>query len=65
VPFFLIKKGGLWVAFVTDKNVDDAKDPIQYWGKTVTDDYVPVMKPYEELRSRCPFLLAERGTKSY
>jgi hypothetical protein len=53
------------VAFVTDNNVDAAKDPIQYWGKAVTDDYVPVMKPYEELRSRCPFLLAERGTKSY
>lgn len=48
VPFILIKHGKDWVAFDTGNNAMVAKDPVKYWGKSVTDAYYPVMKDYEE-----------------
>jgi len=48
VPFLLIKHGKDWVAFDTGNNAMCAKDPVKYWGKKVTDAYMPVMKDYEE-----------------
>lgn len=50
VPFVLIKHGKDWVAFDTGNNAMVAKDPVQYWGKPVTDAYFPVMKDYEEFK---------------
>ena len=48
IPFFLIKHGKDWVAFDTGNNAMVAKDPVNYWGKGITDAYWPVMKDYQE-----------------
>jgi glyoxylase-like metal-dependent hydrolase (beta-lactamase superfamily II) len=52
VPFYIIRHGSDWVAFDTGNNGRCAVDPVVYWGKAVSDAYMPVMKPYEEFKEQ-------------
>lgn len=47
VPFFIIRHGTSWWAYDNGNNKECAVDPIKYWGKTLCDAYMPVMKPEE------------------
>ncbi|WP_051309345.1 N-acyl homoserine lactonase family protein [Desulfogranum japonicum] len=50
VPFYLIRRGGDWVAYDMGNNAQVAVDPIGYWSQSVCEAYMPVMKPYEAFR---------------
>ncbi len=50
VVYLVIQHGKDWVLFDTGCNIEAARDPARHWGKDIARDYVPVIKPGEDLR---------------
>lgn len=65
VVFLVIQHGRDWVMFDTGCNARVMKDAAGHWGEEIARDYVPVIKPEEELREAIKVLgLAPRDFKA-